>query len=144
MPQFAQIDDYYMFTTGVHAPDDLPDVDVARLNSVLKRASNSVLRAVRRATIAWDRDTGMLRDAVIARGLADATCAQAAWFEEQGDVTGAAANINDISMGPVRIGRNATAAAAVSAADSRYAPEVTDILSGLPIWSVAVSHPGYF
>lgn len=143
MPQFAQVDDYYLFTTGEHAPDNLSDAEVARLNSVLKRASQSILTAVRLARISWDRTTGIPTDAVVARGLADATVAQAAWFEEQGDVTGAASGYSDVSMGPVRLARNATAAAAVSAAQSRYAPEVSDILSSLPIWTTAVRHPGF-
>lgn len=143
MPQFAQIDDYYMFTTGDHAPDDLPAAETARLNALLKRASQRILRVTRTARIAWDRDTGFPRDAVIARGFADATCAQAQWFEEQGDITGAAQGYTDVAMGPVRIARNATAAAAVSAADSRVAPEVMDILAPLPIWTVAVTRRGY-
>jgi len=138
MPQFAQVDDYYLFTTGEHAPDDLDGVEVARLNALLKRASNRILAATRTARVAYDRDTGAPTMPVVARGFADATCAQAQWFEEQGDITGAAVGYSDVSMGPVRLARNATAAAAVSAADSRVAPEVADILAPLPIWTVGV------
>lgn len=140
--QFAQVNDYYQFTTGQDAPDTLTDAEVAQLNADLLRASDTIRRAVRLARISWDPNTGFPIDPVVARGLADATSAQAAWNDEQGDITGAASNWNNVSMGPVSLARNATAAGATTAAGFRHAPEVDDILATLPIWSTAVINRG--
>lgn len=135
--QFAQISDFYNFI-GEELPD-LTDAEELALNAKLMRASRSISRAIRTAFIQWDTTTGFPTNTVVAGGLRDATCAQAAWFTDNGDdMSGAGSGFSHVAMAGVVLARNVSSAGAVSASDSRHAPEVADILAALPIWSTKV------
>jgi hypothetical protein len=75
---------------GVVVPDDV--------DRLLARASRMIDRALMRAVYDVD-ESGQPTDTAVIAALADATCAQAAWWLETGDEQGAAAGLNSAGSG---------------------------------------------
>lgn len=146
--QFATIDqlrDFQGLTPREERPSDVEeakvyDAETARLNGLLKRASTRVKTAVRLARVAY-ATTGIPKQEGIASGFADATCAQAVWFEDNGDVSGAADQFDSVSLIGVAFSkRSGSSASEQTAAASRVSPESLEILSNLGIFTTAVRH----
>ncbi len=110
--------------------DDASDEKDAKLDAKLRRASQTIAGLILFARYAVDED-GYPTDPGIADTLRDATCAQAAWWEDTDDITGAESQSGPTRIGSVSIGGKGVsggATAGTSAADSRYAPEAISIL----------------
>lgn len=118
------------------APSDLGgepwnvELDEAVARALLRRASMVVDELTLTARYAVD-DDGYPIDLTVSDALRDATCAQAAWFDETGDVSGAEARWQSMSLGTAALTRTGagTAVGAASAAQSRYSPEAVSILA---------------
>lgn len=110
-------------------------------DSLLRRASGVVDGLTRHAIYAVDED-GYPTDSAIAEAFMNATCAQAAWWDETGDATGAQSQSGTVSIGSVSIGARSRAAggASADAADSRIAPEAVEILHNAGLISSTISH----
>lgn len=112
--------------TGTTAPDNA--------DALLAKASRFLDSAVfRLCWYAADPDTGLPTDPIVTAALRDATCAQAAWWDELGDSTGAlGAGYGSVSIGSVslsRSGRDGVVAPDGSESPARQvAPEVWDVL----------------
>lgn len=96
--------------------------------ALLARATRLVEGLTTTALYAVDED-GLPEDLDISEAFRDAVCAQAAWFDETGDVSGAGARFNSLSLGSFSASGGGTGAATnTSAAQSRYSPEAVEIL----------------
>lgn len=140
---YATPNDYFQ-STGMPIADwpTEDDAEFVRIDALLKKSSDTIRRMTRLARLTYGVD-GFPHDANIRQGFIDATCAQAAWFEEAGDTTGFAAGYDNVSMIGVSFGRNAgTASGKPSSRESRYSPEAQDILVTLGIFGTRPSHPG--
>lgn len=108
--------------TGATAPADA--------DALLAKASRFLDAAVFR--LCWyipDPATGMPTDAVVIAALRDATCAQAAWWTQLGDSTGAmGAGWGQIRIGRVDMSRSLVATQAEDSPARQVAPEVWDVL----------------
>ena len=73
---------------------------------------------------------GLPTDPVIAAAFKDAACAQAKYFLDTGDITGAAGRFNTISLGSFSVsGGTAGSVNNQTAAVQRFAPQATQILA---------------
>lgn len=116
---YATAADYTTFT-GDPAPEGI--------ESLLYRASRLVESLTITARYTVDADH-LPTDALVREAFKDATCAQAAWFDETGDTSGASARYNSMSLGNLSLSGGGTGSATnTSASDSRYAPEAVSIL----------------
>ncbi|UCR89251.1 hypothetical protein [Mycetocola spongiae] len=74
--------------------------------------------------------SGYPTDPRVIRALMEATCAQAAWFDETGDTAGALAVLGGGAIGSVKLPTATTAAGGKGATiDLRYSSEAADILA---------------
>ncbi len=144
--QYATIDDYFAFhgETRLRAldADEIAayDAETLRLNALLKRASSRVKTAARLGRVHYQA-TGIPSSTAIARAFAEATCAQADWFEETGDLSGAGDRFDSVSLLDVSFARRASSGATGNAAGaSRVAPEANEILQNAGIFTTAVNH----
>lgn len=72
---------------------------------------------------------GLPVDSLVRQAFTDAVCAQAAWWDELGDSTGATgAGWNNVSIGSVSLGRSTTTVSAEASPARQVAPEVWDVL----------------
>lgn len=107
--------------TGQAAP---PDAD-----SLLAKASRFLDSGVFRACWFQSDGDGIPTDSLVSDAFRDAVCAQAAWWGELGDSTGAAgAGWGNVQIGSVSLGRSVTAVAAEDSPARQIAPEVMDVL----------------
>lgn len=139
---YATAADYYDFL-GEDAPPatDPPTPDKA-LNASLRRASTVIDGLLRLARYATDED-GMPTDPDVSDALQDATCAQAAWFDDTDDITGADSQAGPTRIGSVSFGGSGASGGATntkSAATSRISPEAQTILANSGILTSAVNH----
>lgn len=96
--------------------------------SLLHRASLLVESLTLTAHYAVDDELLPLH-APVKEAFRDATCAQALWFDETGDISGASARFNTLSLGSFGASGGGTSAATnVSAGSSRISPEAISIL----------------
>lgn len=113
-------------TTGQLAAylDDAPPPSARRL---LRRASQKVDELLLTSTYRVDAD-GMPVDAPVADALAEATCAQVAWWGEIGDDTGtgAVAALAGTQIGDVKLAASASGGA--STRSTEYAPAAISAL----------------
>ncbi|WP_237532066.1 hypothetical protein [Streptomyces sp. SID8352] len=102
-----------------------PPEDAERLLAAASRMLDARVLAYCR----YDVDTaGMPADPDVATAIGRAVCAQAAWWGEVGDSTGAAgAGYGSVSIGSVNLGRSASVSGDDSAA-RQLAPQVGDEL----------------
>ena len=130
MRVYATVSDLATFL-GDTPPDDA--------QALLNRATRLVEGLTVTARYATDAD-GLPEDLDVSETFRDAVCAQAAWFIETGDSTGASARFSSLSLGsfqattslPSQTGPN-------SASQSRYAPEAVDILRSAGLLTTAPS-----
>lgn len=107
----------------------LDDQERGRLMALLKSAEAEIRKPMRFAVYDVNID-GTPRDAWVREALADATCAQARWFEETGGASGAGARFDSIRAGSTSLSRNAGSANVSSVAGDRVSPEAMSILQG--------------
>lgn len=145
---YATAADYYDFIgddqpmstpEGGGVPAPLTEKD---LNARLRRASTVIDGIVRFARYEVDADN-MPTDPDISDAFTEATCAQAAWFDETDDLTGAISQEGPTKIGSVAFGGSGASGSAAntkSAASSRIAPEAVQILTNAGLITATVSH----
>ena len=108
--------------------DDAPPADADR---ILRSASIEVARLVMNAHFDLDNSTPpMPSDPEIVQALQDATCAQADYFLETGDLTGASGQFQTLALGSFSVSRNTPGGAqgTTGVDGSRTAAEAISIL----------------
>lgn len=150
---YATASDYYDFigddqpmTTppepeeGEEAQEPQP-ITEKDLNARLRRASSVIDSHTRHDAYDVDED-GYATDPDIADAFKEATCAQAQWFDDTDDLTGAQSQDGTISIGSVSIGASgrSTGGASADALASRIAPEAIEILRNAGLMRSSVSH----
>lgn len=98
--------------------------------SLLRRASIVIEGLTVAARYDVDED-GYPTDLDVTEALREATCAQAVWFDETGDPSGAEGRWQSLSLGTAALTKTGagTSAGAVSVAETRISPEATTILA---------------
>lgn len=139
MPQrvYAIAADYYEFA-GEEAATNV-DKD---LNAKLRRASTVIDGLTRTSRYDVDEE-GYPTDANTSAAFKDATCAQAAWWDDTDDVTGAESQSGPTRIGSVSFGGSGASGGATntkSAASSRIAPEAVEILTNAGLLSSNVDY----
>lgn len=116
----------YETYTGATAP--------ASIGQLLADASRMLEARVFR--LCWyeaDETTGMPTNAFVLAAFSDATCAQAQWFDEVGDSTGAAgAGWTSLSLGSASMSRSGPVSGDASPA-REIAPKAWDALTGMDL-----------
>lgn len=135
--------------TTVHAtPADLAaapwnlELDDATATARLARAATIVRNLTLTAVYATGSD-GKPTNPDIAAALRDATCAQAAWFDETGDTgSGAASAYSTLSLGSARLSVGGGGSATnIGVEQSRYSPEAVQILTNAGLLTGQVLAP---
>ena len=138
---YATATDYFDFI-GEDDPNEAepPTTDKA-LSARLRRASSVIDGLTVTATYSTDED-GYPTDAAISGAFTEATCAQAQWFGETDDLTGAISAAGPISLGPLSIGgrSNSSASSTTSPQTARIAPEAVQILRSAGLLNAATRH----
>lgn len=111
--------------------DHLEAGEEVRVQRRLRRASALVDDLLLAAVYDVDGD-GMPTNPVVAEAMSDAVCAQAEWFEETGDDTGAAEQFAGGSLGSLSLSRPPGV--------SRYAPDTVAILRRVGLLQMRVNH----
>lgn len=122
----------------LHGP---PPTDAQRK---LVRASRRIGSLIRTAVYDADETTGMPTDATILAAVRDATCALVEWWGETGDETGAAAQMQSVSIGSVALGRGYTGAGSATGASQTLSDEAIEHLRGAGLLSTDVYSAGYW
>jgi len=122
----------------LHGP---PPADAQRK---LARASRRIDSLIRTAVYDADSVTGMPTDAKILAAVRDATCALVEWWGETGDETGAAAQMQSVSIGSVSLGRGYTGAGSATGTDQTLSAEAIDHLRSAGLLSTDVYSAGYW
>lgn len=144
---YATASDYYDFigddqpmTTPPQGEQPQP-VTEKSLNATLRRASSVIDSHTRHDVYDVDED-GYPTDQRIADAFKEATCAQAQWFDETDDITGAVSQEGTVSIGSVSMGARgrSSGGASADAAGSRIAPEAVEILRNVGLLSTASAH----
>jgi hypothetical protein len=117
---YATPDDMAAYT-GSAAPDNAA--------ALLAKASRMLDSAVFRLCWYQADGDGLPTDARVIAAFRDAVCAQATWWDELGDSTGAmGAGWGNVQIGSVTLGRSVTNVDASASAARQIAPEVMDAL----------------
>jgi hypothetical protein len=112
--------------------------DQVRVQALLVRASALVDSLLLTALYDVDRVTLMPTDPRVAFVLQQATCAQAQWFEETGDVSGAGSQYQSGSAGPFSFTRGYGAGGGATGQGARIAPEAVQLLVGAGLINAGV------
>ncbi|TQL46675.1 hypothetical protein FB562_2199 [Homoserinimonas aerilata] len=145
---YATAADYYDFigddqpTTTPEGGGDPVPLTEKDLNARLRRASTVVDGIVRFSVYDVD-DDNMPTDPDISDAFTEATCAQAAWFDDTDDLTGAESQTGPTRIGSVSFGGSGASGGATntkSAATSRIAPEAVQILTNAGLITSTVQH----
>jgi len=122
-------------------PQEPEPVTEKQLNAVLRRASAVIDSHTRHDVYDVDED-GYPNDQNIADAFKEATCAQADWFEDSGDVTGSQSQDGTIAIASVSIGARgrSVGGASAEAAASRIAPEAVQILQNAGLMRTRTAH----
>ncbi|MFD3717274.1 hypothetical protein [Streptomyces sp. NPDC058674] len=125
---YATADQYEEYTGGA-APDDI-EYRLARASEFLDA---QVFRYCSYAT-----DTaGLPTESAVAAALARATCAQAQWGVDVGDITGASsAGWGSVKIGSVQLSRSVTAVNGADSPGRQVAPAVWDALQSSELLAV--------
>lgn len=91
-------------------------------------ASRLVDDMARCAVYRVDED-GLPTSPAVAAALREATCAQADWLDETGDLTGSSTLYQSVSIGSVSLTRGYTSGGSAPGADQRYAPDARAALA---------------
>ena len=110
-------------------------------DSLLRRASGVIDGLTRHSKFASDVD-GYPTDIDVSDVFRDATCAQVAFWDENGDPTGAGSQDGSFSIGSVSIGARGRSAGsgAPDAQQSRVAPEAVQILVNAGLITATTPH----
>lgn len=110
-------------------------------DAVLRRASVEIDGLTLHSVYDVDED-GYPTDADITEAFRDATCAQAAWWDETDDITGAQSQDGTFSIGSVSIGASGRTkgGASADAAQSRISPEAVQILVNAGLIRTSTAH----
>lgn len=145
---YATAADYYDFigddqpmTTPAEGQEPQP-VTEKDLNARLRRASSVIDSLTRHDRYDVDED-GYATDERVSEAFKDATCAQADWWADTDDVTGAEAQGGTVSIGSVSIGARGRTSGLSGAPDpqaSRVAPEAIEILRNAGLMRASVAH----
>lgn len=145
---YATAADYYDFTgedqpmttpAEGQEPQPLTEKD---LNASLRRASSVIDSHTRHDVYDVDED-GYPTDADIADAFKKATCAQADWFAETQDLTGAIAQEGTVAIGSVSLGARGRTSGLSGAPDpgaSRIAPEAVELLRNAGLMRSSARH----
>lgn len=107
--------------TGSSAPADA--------DALLAKASRMLDSAVFRLCWFQADGDGLPTDDLVTAAFRDAVCAQAAWWDQLGDSTGAqTAGWGTVQIGSVMMSRSLTATAPTDSPARQIAPEVWDVL----------------
>jgi len=107
--------------TGSSAPADA--------DALLAKASRFLDSVVFRLCWYAVGDDGLPTNDLVTAAFRDATCAQAVWWDQLGDSTGAAgAGWGAVQIGSVQLGRSVTAVAQADSPARQIAAEVWDVL----------------
>jgi hypothetical protein len=107
--------------TGQPAPEDAAQL--------LAGASRMLDASVLRLAVYATGSDGLPTDPVVAAVLAEAVCAQVAWWGQVGDSTGAAGvGWGSVSIGSVSLGRSVTSVSGDDSAARQLAPQARDAL----------------
>lgn len=107
--------------TGSSAP--------ANADALLAKASRFMDSNVFRLCWFQADGDGLPTDTVVAQAFTDAVCAQAAWWDQLGDSTGAqVAGWGTLQIGSVTMSRSLTATSPQDSPARQIAPEVWDVL----------------
>jgi len=144
---YALASDYYDFIGGDDPNENAEGQPVAEptsdkeLNARLRRASSVIDSHTRHDRYEVD-DDGYPTNPEIADAFKEATCAQAQWFDETDDITGAASQEGTVSIGSVSMGARgrSSGGASADAAGSRIAPEAVEILRNVGLLSSVTAH----
>lgn len=135
--------------TTVHAtPADLAgdpwnlELDEATAAARLARAATIIRNLILTAVYQVGTD-GKPTNPDTAAALRDATCAQAAWFDETGDTgSGAASAYSTLSLGSARLSVGGGGSATnIGVEQSRYSPEAVQILTNAGLLTGQVLAP---
>ncbi|MEH0650666.1 hypothetical protein QA995_14795 [Streptomyces scabiei] len=78
--------------------------------------------------------SGYPSNATVRQAFEDAVCAQAEWFDELGDSTGASGvGWGTVKLGSAQLSRSVTATSGASSAAREIAPKVMDALQGMDL-----------
>lgn len=117
-----------IYATELDLQDFTCEAPPANALALLRRASLVVDGLIVTANYATD-DDGYPTDLDVSDVLRDATCAQASWFDETGDVSGASSRFNSLGLGNFSASGGGTGSGTnTTAAASRIAPETVQIL----------------
>jgi hypothetical protein len=121
MPRiYATADDMAAYT-GTTAP--------ANADALLAKASRFLDSSVFRLCWYQADGDGLPTNALVVAAFRDAVCAQAAWWDELGDSTGAmGAGWGSVQIGSVNLSRSVTNVAASASPARQIAEEVWDVL----------------
>lgn len=87
-------------------------------------------------------DDGLPTNLDVSNAMRDAVCAQASWFDETGDPSGASARYNSLSLGSFSASGGGTGSGTnTTASASRYAPEAVQILHNAGLTTQAPGQP---
>lgn len=140
MRTYATASDLLDFMGGeVPTGPDGSDLTDAQINALLRRASTQVESYVRLARYSVDED-GYPTDPAVSQALTDATCAQAAWWDDTGDVSGADAIAGPTKILSVSLGGGNTASNQRTAAEARASDEAITILKNAGLIMARVDH----
>ncbi|MFH9403260.1 hypothetical protein ACH4JS_26445 [Streptomyces sp. NPDC017638] len=122
MRVYATVEEYAAYPGAPPATSQTP--------GLLLRASRMLERLVLRYC-QYDVDpTGLPTHPLVVAALRDAVCAQAAWWDQVGDPSGAdAVGWGSVAIGSVQLGRSVTAVTGEDAPARQLAPEVWDALA---------------
>ncbi|MFI0897750.1 hypothetical protein [Streptomyces sp. NPDC020983] len=120
MPTYATTDDLAAYT-GTAAPDNAA--------ALLAKASRMLDSAVFRLCWYQADGDGLPTNPLVQQAFKDACCAQAAWWDELGDSTGAmGAGWGSVQIGSVNLSRSVTNVSAEASPARQIASEVWDVL----------------
>jgi hypothetical protein len=101
--------------------------DISRLLADASRMLEA--RVFRLCWYDTDPDTGLPSNPLVTAAFSDAVCAQAQWWDEVGDSTGAAsAGWGTVRIGSAQLSRSVTDVSGEAAASRQLAPKVVDAL----------------
>lgn len=143
---YAVAADYYDFIGGDDPNEATPapsePIIEKDLDAKLRRAS-TVIDGLLRLAVYNSDDDGYPTDIEISEALQEATCAQAEWFDDTDDISGAESQAGPTRIGAVSFGGSGASGGASNtknAATSRVAPEAVQILRNAGLLSSVISH----
>ena len=119
----------YATPTDLNASPWNANLSTEQATTLLTHAT-PILEELTKTAIYTTNSQGLPTDPVIAAAFKDAACAQATYFIDTGDITGAAGRFNSLSLGSFSVsGGGVGSRNNESAAVQRFAPQAVQILA---------------